>query len=314
MVGGVWSWLVVAVCSPLVIACAPPCVDDGLHGKQGGAGCVAPTTGSGGGSSSTGAGTGTGAGTDAATGTGTGTGTGDTATTTAVADTSTGGVSATGTGEPTTSGDTGGSTGSSTGVPTCSDGVMNGTESDADCGGSCPQCDDLLKCGVPGDCMSQICHAVGVCVPASCTDGVYDSNAEEYLDCGFMCGPTCGLGFPCSGKGDCAAGDCFNNTCQLHPHCANGMFDPGLEAELDCGGECGKTCKPGSSCTSNADCYTVCVDDVVCDGPASCFNQAQDPGETDLDCGGICFGCAPQQVCIFDGDCFGGNCVGQLCM
>jgi hypothetical protein len=45
-------------------------------------------------------------------------------------------------------------------VPTCSDDVKNGNESDVDCGGSCSptkQCGNGLRCNYALDCMSSVC-------------------------------------------------------------------------------------------------------------------------------------------------------------
>ncbi len=297
MVGGARSWWVVAMGCAWLIACAPPCVDDGLHAKQGGAGCTAATTGS------TGTSTGTTTTTTSADTTGTTTGT-------------TTDGSATSTGEPTsgsTSSTSSTSGTSSTGAPGCADGQMNGDESDTDCGGSCPQCADFQRCVAPDDCASQHCHKAGLCVPDFCDDGLYTEASELHIDCGAMCGATCGLGFPCADKGDCAEGDCINNTCELQPHCANEMFDVGVEVNLDCGAECGKTCKTGSSCTSDDDCYGICDANSVC-VTDSCINQMPDPGETDVDCGGLCGTCPFGAACIVDGDCGGGiPCVGKKC-
>ncbi len=50
--------------------------------------------------------------------------------------------------------------------PTCSDGVMNGDETDIDCGGSsaCNDCGAGKACDGDGDCLSEDCSAVGVCL------------------------------------------------------------------------------------------------------------------------------------------------------
>ena len=51
----------------------------------------------------------------------------------------------------------------------CSDKVKNGSESDVDCGGTCPACADGKACGAGTDCTSGVCTA-GKCTGASCTD------------------------------------------------------------------------------------------------------------------------------------------------
>jgi hypothetical protein len=51
-------------------------------------------------------------------------------------------------------------------APTCGDGITNGSETDVDCGGSCPRCTDNRACQVENDCVSGTC-AGGRCV--TCT-------------------------------------------------------------------------------------------------------------------------------------------------
>jgi hypothetical protein len=53
---------------------------------------------------------------------------------------------------------------------TCFDGVLNGPESDVDCGGDCPTCERGRSCHVPRDCSSGRC-AEWVCEERSYTPG-----------------------------------------------------------------------------------------------------------------------------------------------
>ena len=75
----------------------------------------------------------------------------------------------------------------------CDDGVLNGEETDVDCGGLClTTCADGLQCLSGVDCQSGICEA-GACSVPSCTDGLLNGD-ELYTDCGGSCpGPTPGL-------------------------------------------------------------------------------------------------------------------------
>ncbi len=59
---------------------------------------------------------------------------------------------------------------------TCKDGLKNGTETDVDCGGSCPKCASGKSCGAAADCASGYCNAANTCKPKpSCNGGnVYD--------------------------------------------------------------------------------------------------------------------------------------------
>jgi len=93
-------------------------------------------------------------------------------------------------------------------APGCGDGVLNGAETDLDCGGgSCLGCDPGEACVLPRDCLSGVCTG-GTCDAPSCTDGVRNGG-ETDVDCG---GPTacprCADRQLCSVDGDCTAGIC----------------------------------------------------------------------------------------------------------
>lgn len=97
-------------------------------------------------------------------------------------------------------------------APACDDGVMNGTETDLDCGGSCSPCPDLAQCVVAEDCESGICGG-GHCETPSCYDSVQNGD-ESDVDCGgTLCGP-CLAGQHCNGPGDCQSVVCTGNVCQ----------------------------------------------------------------------------------------------------
>jgi alpha-tubulin suppressor-like RCC1 family protein len=49
-------------------------------------------------------------------------------------------------------------------APLCTDGIENGTETDTDCGGNCPDCGVGSACSTGADCLSRACVA-GVCRP-----------------------------------------------------------------------------------------------------------------------------------------------------
>lgn len=86
-------------------------------------------------------------------------------------------------------------------APTCDDRLMNGDETDVDCGGSCPPCGANLACKDAMDCQSRACDD-GVCAAPSCTDGVQD-GFEAHADCGGSC-PGCPDGNSCEFRFDCA--------------------------------------------------------------------------------------------------------------
>jgi hypothetical protein len=76
--------------------------------------------------------------------------------------------------------------------PTCSDGKKNGSETDVDCGGTCPRCTVGKTCGSRNDCTTALCVS-GTCQeptnPADCgldTDGsncATRTNADNQTIC-----------------------------------------------------------------------------------------------------------------------------------
>ena len=118
--------------------------------------------------------------------------------------------------------------------------------------------------------------------------------------------------------------------------CSNGIIDPG-ETDVDCGGTCvpeGKKCQNGQRCVVGSDCISnYCVNGICtckyrvfflepklyCISIApSCFNGISDPGETDIDCGGVCVAqgrkCQNGQKCILARDCISNVCYAGFCI
>ncbi|MEX1365069.1 MAG: hypothetical protein AB1Z98_18210 [Nannocystaceae bacterium] len=171
--------------------------------------------------------------------------------------------------------------------PQCSvDGMVNGDETDVDCGGgTCPACDDGEICIEPSDCMSEICDA-GICIPPdpSCRDGVLNGD-ETDVDCGGPTCPGCDDGEDCVEDGDCISQLCDTktDTC-LAPSCDDGVINGG-ETDLDCGGPCGPTCDPGEGCLVGGDCVTqgcdpgtsTCNDFLSVDASPSCSSSVGMP-------------------------------------
>jgi hypothetical protein len=93
----------------------------------------------------------------------------------------------------------------------CNDGVKNGSETDKDCGGTCPPCAFNKVCGSNSDCIGQSCVG-GVCV-ATCTDTV-KNGSETDVDCGgAACATKCASGKSCNVGADCANGNCLGGKC-----------------------------------------------------------------------------------------------------
>ncbi len=108
-------------------------------------------------------------------------------------------------------------------VPTCTDGAMNGDETDLDCGGpSCNDCADNKKCKDKDDCISKVCTG-GFCKVPTCSDGVQNAN-ESDVDCGGACAVKCALGVKCASAADCTSGACAAGAdVQLRCQCKPGM-------------------------------------------------------------------------------------------
>ncbi len=192
-------------------------------------------------------------------------------------------------------------------VPTCNDAVVNGNETDLDCGGDggCPKCVDGLACLAGTDCVSSSC--AGVCQPGACTD-MSKNNGETDIDCGGPC-KKCADGKGCAIGKDCASLVCTAavNKCAI-PSC-NDMQKNATETDIDCGGTsaCQK-CPDGKICASGADCANGVCQNATC-RPAHCGNGTEDVDESDKDCGGVCQKCDVGDDCNRDSDCGSNNCL-----
>jgi hypothetical protein len=107
--------------------------------------------------------------------------------------------------------------------------VLNGTESDIDCGGTtCAKCPVGDKCGSGADCLSLSCSMQHRCIAPSCTDQIKNEN-ESDVDCGgtSMC-PRCGYNKACTVAADCASNVCTGGKCTLAP-----IFGPTWDTYTD---------------------------------------------------------------------------------
>lgn len=115
----------------------------------------------------------------------------------------------------------------------CENEVLDGDETDVDCGGSCPVgCDMGESCIQDDDCESKDCDPdtnmcgsgtsgnsggsgnTGNTGGGSCDDGTQNQD-ETDVDCGGMCGATCEGGEDCIDGDDCVSELCGDdNTCQ----------------------------------------------------------------------------------------------------
>ena len=85
----------------------------------------------------------------------------------------------------------------------CSDGEINGGETDLDCGGPCPPCANGQTCAINEDCQSALC------VQTICTqcNTHADCGAQRYCE-GSVCHPKKGLFDSCSASYQCLSNYC----------------------------------------------------------------------------------------------------------
>ena len=193
-------------------------------------------------------------------------------------------------------------------LASCDDGVQNGAEVFADCGGGeCPACADGAPCAQAVDCASGVC-AGGVCAPPACTDAIRNAD-ETDVDCGGACGATCDAGQSCLVDGDCGAGlfcPSGASVCTL-ASCDDGVRNA-AEVLVDCGGGDCPGCPDGTDCNTGADCESSSCVGGVCAAP-SCNDDVLNQNETGIDCGGGCAANCPTGTgCRGGGDCQSGVC------
>lgn len=168
----------------------------------------------------------------------------------------------------------------------CSDGIMNGGETDIDCGGVCPCCKtNHAGCSNVSDC----------CIP----------------DQGFVIIPGLSSGGITVGKRDPTVTNYCSATLNQCGSCTDGLLGPD-EGGIDCGGPC-PCCGLGSSCTLASQCCLGQCNGGKCQA-VGCSNLIKDGLETDIDCGGGgCPKCGSGQACLVGSDCTSGTCTGSFC-
>jgi hypothetical protein len=145
----------------------------------------------------------------------------------------------------------------------CSDGLRNGTESDADCGGgACGGCTPGQHCCGGTDCLELVCIG-DACAGASCVDGSRNGN-ETDVDCGGGSCPSCPDGLQCAVNSDCTSHVCSAGHCAA-PTCTDGVQN-GIETDVDCGGGC-TACANGKKCGIASDCQSGFCQGGVCQLP-----------------------------------------------
>jgi hypothetical protein len=201
----------------------------------------------------------------------------------------------------------------------CQDGIRDGAEILADCGGGvCPGCPVGTPCNTGDDCVTEVCRA-GLCVAATCSDGAKNQD-ETDTDCGGGCGD-CGTGAACGTAQDCQSRVCdvqgcapgLLRCCQA-PSCADAVAN-GTESSADCGNAACGPCPLGRSCTADRQCSSGFCQEGAC-RIQPCADGDRNGTETDVDCGGgnaDCARCALGRSCVNDTDCGAGACLTGVC-
>ncbi len=196
-------------------------------------------------------------------------------------------------------------------VPSCNDGKANGTESDVDCGGTCPnRCIPEKTCHDDGDCESAVCRTAR-CQTPTCDDGV-KNGTESDADCGGGTGcAKCSVGKGCGVAGDCESGVCLAGQCAA-ASCTDGVKNQS-ETGIDCGGSCQQKCAVGAGCAEPTDCLSnVCMGNVC--AAASCTDGVKNGTESDIDCGGGgCPLCSAGRTCTMAQSCESNVCQNGQC-
>jgi hypothetical protein len=172
--------------------------------------------------------------------------------------------------------------------------------------------DSEQGCRSDAECRLGTCGG-GVCVAASCQDGVRN-RTESDVDCGGSDGcPVCAVGKLCSGVADCAGGACSAGRCQA-PTCSDGLQNQD-ESDVDCGGQACDRCATKQHCQSDSDCDRADCSQGRCQ-PAACEDGLKNGDETATDCGGSCVPCPDFSACETAEDCSSLVCsaYAQICL
>jgi hypothetical protein len=195
-------------------------------------------------------------------------------------------------------------------APGCMNGMMNGDETDVDCGGSCNPCANGDMCGASDDnCVSGNC-AGGTC--AACA-GPADCPTDEYCDMG-VCVADKANGAAC----DAATGDAGGDSTCSSGFCETVGGGSKLCCNVACEGDC-RSCSNADTGQANGTCADATVGEDprdqcsdgdcttgVCAAGGTCGVEA-----AGFDCGAgpMCMGDAlkPQDECNASGTCVAGS-------
>lgn len=152
-------------------------------------------------------------------------------------------------------------------VPSCTDGIKNGSETDIDCGGNdCTGCADGKACKGYADCATGTCSG-GICVAVCTTCGTADLGIGSDLAAkpADLAGRDLVSPADMVKPADLASRPDLVPSPDLIPSpasCTDGVKN-GTETDIDCGGTCATKCAEGKVCKADADCAsTLCVNGV----------------------------------------------------
>jgi hypothetical protein len=186
--------------------------------------------------------------------------------------------------------------------PNCTDMLLDGGETDVDCGGpDCNPCPNGDMCGMGTDCESVFCDN-GTCAPCANSG---DCDNASYCDpavAGGTCVPDKVDGAPCADDTECVSGACPN--------------DDGICCDNACNGNC-ESCQAALTGGTDGVCANViaatdpdndCNGQQVCDDTGAC---APPCGQLACNFGSQCSPAATNGVCAdASGDCDTTTCVG----
>src|SRR5688572_5152369 len=137
------------------------------------------------------------------------------------------------------------------GAESCTDGILNGGETDVDCGGgACPLCGESENCQVPEDCESSLC-VVSPCEGEFCAPST--------------CQTTCG--------------DIDERCCETDPRCNNSGVLCGDDDKCHACGGPNQPCCMESSCNGNLVCNQGTCNQIALKSGVSCNNDCKTPNQ-----------------------------------
>jgi hypothetical protein len=213
-------------------------------------------------------------------------------------------------------------------TPTCSDGKLDGDETDIDCGGgsfmgaaACPPCAVGKTCNQASDCTN------GFCQNNKCALKTNGTPCGAGTECASsICGTT-GTGHCCSaacspvfsGMGTCGATDCDGTGACVFPPNGIGCGSCPSPGSIETSG----TCNGSGTCVSNT---VQCADNLTCSSNGDVCNVSCGPNSAagDANCvagfwcdgmgGGACLAAqGTGAMCTRNAQCANGPCGGGTC-